>query len=357
MILRLKKIGISVCLLAGLVLAYILVSNQPLKPEEVAELSAAAEVSFDAHLEARRSGQTELSLTHMKDVLKFDKKRLGKKHLRISAHQSRIADIYKQQGKYSKAKRFYRRSLAVKEKHHKEFLSVGDKTLYHLAEIYEAEGKYVKAESLYIRHYAAERHHSDVQREKHPDKAPFYAMPVRLMKLYEAQEQHDELEVLLIQDIAHIKEIAGDDNMLTALSNERLAKFYRDRGDYSKAEPLYLEALANVERASHPNLRLIAKYLNNLGLFYKRKGEEEKAEIYYLRALTTYEKMNGPDHLTSATTLSNLGGLYKSQDHYDKAEALYVRVVAIRTKAQGETHADTVKSVDRLTQLRQSRDE
>jgi len=77
-----------------------------------------------------------------------------KEDLPLAASLSDEARLYYQQGEYAEAERFYRRSLAIREKalgpDHPDVAT----SLDNLAELYQAQGKYAEAEPLLQRSLA-----------------------------------------------------------------------------------------------------------------------------------------------------------------------------------------------------------
>ncbi len=93
-----------------------------------------------------------------------------KEDLPLAASLSDEARLYYQQGEYAEAERFYRRSLAIREKalgpDHPDVAT----SLDNLAQLYQAQGKYAEAEPLLQRSLAIRKGATNRLGAKPPDR-------------------------------------------------------------------------------------------------------------------------------------------------------------------------------------------
>ncbi|CAM4120747.1 CHAT domain-containing tetratricopeptide repeat protein [Corallococcus exiguus] len=256
-----------------------------------------------------------------------------------------LANLYQQQGLYSRAEPLYSRALDLREtvlgKHH---LTVSD-SLNNLALLYREQGLYVRAEPLYVRALALRE--SALGKED-----PLVADSLdTLATLYQDQGQYGRAEPLGLRALSIREEALGKKHPLVADSLNNLANLYQDQGLYDRAEPLYARALAIREAATDGSPSDLAAALNNLATLYQAQGKYSQAEPLYARALAIWEKAFGTHHPHVAASLNNLATLYRKQGKYSQAEPLYARALAIWEEVLGKRHPDVAGSLNNLATL------
>ncbi|MGE6758506.1 tetratricopeptide repeat protein [Corallococcus interemptor] len=256
-----------------------------------------------------------------------------------------LANLYQQQGLYSRAEPLYSRALDLRAtvlgKHH---LTVAD-SLNNLALLYREQGLYHRAEPLYVRALALRE--SALGKED-----PLVADSLdTLATLYQDQGQYGRAEPLGLRALSIRESALGRTHPLVADSLNNLANLYQDQGLYDRAEPLYARALAIREAASNPSASDLATALNNLATLYQAQGKYARAEPLYARALGLWEKAFGTKHPHVAALLNNLATLYRKQGRYGQAEALYARALTIWEAVLGHNHPDVAGSLNNLANL------
>ncbi|WP_223638291.1 tetratricopeptide repeat protein [Corallococcus sp. EGB] len=271
---------------------------------------------------------------------------LGKHHLTVAESLNNLALLYREQGLYSRAEPLYVRALALRESAlGKEDPLVAD-SLDTLATLYQDQGQYGRAEPLGLRALS-------IREEALGKKHPLVADSLNnLANLYQDQGLYDRAEPLYARALA-IREVVTDgspSDLAAALNN--LATLYQAQGRYDRAEPLYARALALWEKtfgSHHPH---VAASLNNLATLYRKQGKYRQAEPLYARALALWEEVLGQNHPDVAGSLNNLANLYRDQGKYRQAEPLYERALAIREAVLGRNHPDLAASLNNLALLR-----
>ncbi|GMT98395.1 tetratricopeptide repeat protein [Corallococcus caeni] len=271
---------------------------------------------------------------------------LGKQHLTVADSLNNLALLYREQGLYSRAEPLYVRALSLRESAlGKKHPLVAD-SLDTLATLYQDQGLYSRAEPLGLRALA-------IRESALGKKDPLVADSLNnLANLYQDQGLYDRAEPLYARALA-IREAAPDSSasdLAAALNN--LATLYQAQGKYARAEPLYARALGLWEAALGRNHPHVAASLNNLATLYRKQGKLTQAEPLYARALAIWEEVLGKNHPDVAGSLNNLANLYRDQGMYSQAEPLYARALAIREAVLGKNHPDLAASLNNLALLR-----
>ena len=275
-------------------------------------------------------------------------KALGSDHPDVATTLNNLAGLYRTQGRYAEAEPLYRRSLGIREKvmgpDHGDVAA----SLNNLGGLYEAQGRYSEAEPLYWRTLAI------AEKALGPDHPHMGTTLNNLAGLYQKQGRYAEAEPLYRRSLRIYEKALGAEHPDVARSLDNLAVLYRTQGRYAEAEPLYHRALGIREKALGPDHPNVGTTLNNLARLYQSQARFAEAEPMYRRDLTISEKALGPDHPDVGTTLNNLAGLYEAQGRYAEAEPLYRRSLGIREKVLGPEHPDVGTSLNNLAFLYQS---
>ncbi len=269
----------------------------------------------------------------------------------LAASIGRLANLYREQGRYSDAEPLYVRALAIFKQqlgaNHPDTAT----SLNNLAGLYYSISRYNDAEPLYVRALA-------IREQQLGANHPLTAGSLNnLAGLYESISRYSDAEPLYVRALAINEQQLGANHPLTATSLDNLAGLYYSIGRYSDAEPLYVRALAIREQqlgANHPDT---AVSLNNLALLYKSIGRYSDAEPLYIRALAISEQQLGANHPSTASNLNNLASLYESIGRYSDAEPLYIRALAIREQQLGANHPSTAATLSNLASLYYSSDQ
>ncbi|CAF0951715.1 unnamed protein product [Didymodactylos carnosus] len=198
--------------------------------------------------------------------------------------------VYKNQGDYEKALKYYEKSLEIKlislPPNHPDIAT----TYNNIGLVYDNQGDYEKA-----------------------------------LKYYEK-----DLEISLISLPPNHPDIA------TTYNNMGLV--YKNQGDYEKALKYYEKSLEIRLISLPPNHPDIATTYNNMGLVYKNQGDYEKALKYYEKDLEISLISLPPNHPDIATTYNNIGLVYDNQGDYEKALKCYERALSVARKTLPLAH-------------------
>ena len=154
---------------------------------------------------------------------------LGPLDYRLNVSLSTLAGMYRAQGKYAEAERFYRRALTVAE---------------------EALGP------------------------DHPDLA---ASLSNLALLYQDQKDYAQAEALFGRALDMSVRAVGPNHPNVALAYNNLAGLRRDQGNYSRAESLYQVSLAILEQALGPEHPDVATTLEEFAAMLRQAGRAAEA--------------------------------------------------------------------------------
>jgi tetratricopeptide (TPR) repeat protein len=228
-------------------------------------------------------------------------------------------------GHHTDTERFYKQSLAIREK------TLGAEhpdvawSLHNLAGLYRKQRQYNKAEPLYERARAIW--------EKVDSELPEVARNLNsLAALYRDTGQYQKAESLLERALAIWEKRRGPEQAEVARGLHSLGSLYRTQRQYSRAEPLYKRALAILEKCRDPGHPDVAQTHYRLAQLYDAQGQCAKADSSYQRALAIWEKALGPEHPDVAACLENYALLLRKMDRPQQAEPLETRARAFRGK-------------------------
>ncbi len=264
---------------------------------------------------------------------------------KLATSLGRLAELYREQGRYGQAEPLFLRALAIREQQLGADHSLFATTLNNLANLYYCQGRYGEAEPLYLRAVTISEQQLGAD---HPTVATHLN---NLANLYRAQGRYGEAEPLYLRAVTIGEQQLGADHPDVASGLDNLAGLYCAQGRYGKAEPLHLRALAISEQqlgADHPT---VASRLNNLAELYRAQGRYGEAEPLYLRAVTIGEPQLGADHPDVAIWLNNLALLYRAQGRYGAAEPLYRRALTISEQQLSANHPAVATRLNNLAEL------
>ena len=245
-----------------------------------------------------------------------------------------IGVLYKIQGDYPKAMKYYLMALEIQDKMHPNVA-----VLYsNIGELYYNRGDYPK--SLDYLKMALEAQKRIFGNEHHSvailynNFGRFYQEKGNYSKAYEYH-----LKALEIRE-----RVLGNDHPDTATSYNNIGLLFFDQGDYTNAIINFRKGQViweSVLGKEHPSS---AGALNNIGLVYSEQGNYSKALEYYQRALNVQMKVFGNEHPEIATSYNNIGRLYQDQGNYPQALEYYKKALMIDEKVKGSGHPDTATS-------------
>lgn len=200
-----------------------------------------------------------------------------------------IASVYKEQGDFQSALKYYYKSLELLNKEQNGNCI----TVYNsIASVFQEMGNYDKAEEIY-------------------------------------------------RKILNITTMGLDNNSVDINSFDigttynNLATILREKHRYDEAIQLYNTALVVFKKTFNNDHPSIATTLNNLAIVYYDLGKYEQALHYYYQALSIREKILGLNHPDTAKTFTNIAEIYDIQSNYEKSILLYEKALNIYNNVLG----------------------
>jgi tetratricopeptide (TPR) repeat protein len=249
------------------------------------EFPEAARLLYEAGRYLFRRGHYTDTERFYKQSLAIREKTLGAEHLDVAWSLQYLAGLYRRQRQYDRAEPLYERALAIREKADSEHPEVA-RTLNSLAALYRDTGQYLKAESLLE----------------------------RALRIWEKTRGPEQAEMAWVL--------------------HSFGSLYRIQGKYEKAEPLYRRALAILEKCREPGHPDVAQTHYRLAQLYDDQGQYAKAESSCQRALEIWEKALGSEHPEVATCLEYYASLLRKMGRSQEAGLLEARARAIRTQKE-----------------------
>jgi tetratricopeptide (TPR) repeat protein len=196
-----------------------------------------------------------------------------------------LATVYQAQKRYSEAESIYQQQL-TKAKNSPQPNSGVHSGYMSLAQLYCDQGKYPEAEE-YFKAALAETEKPGLWL---PNRGPFAATAMNLVRFYVAREQYAKAELLFkrILEIYEQEEPSRNSSLPHLLTE--FAKVYQVQGKYDAAGELYGRAFAISEVNCGPEDPLTVYCLNELGTLYRVAGRFTEAESIFRRALAIVEK-------------------------------------------------------------------
>jgi CHAT domain-containing protein len=217
--------------------------------------------------------------------------------------------------------------------------------LERLAHVYMEQGRYSRAEPLF-------RQVRNIRFKDPGEKHPSYAMALNSLGwLYAVMGDHAEAEPLLRQAREILKDSPDDYRQPYASVCNNLARLYYKTSEYDRAEPLFKEALDILARLSGKRRLDYAIALDNTALLHADREEYAKAEDLYRQALKIKKEVLGEKHPVYATSLNNLAEMYQARGDFKGAEPLFQQALEVSRAALGEKHPEYVITLHNLALL------
>ena len=233
--------------------------------------------------------------------------------------------IAQQQRDFVAAQQWYRKSLAIEEKHGNEHIAAG--TYHQLGRIAQEQRDFAAAEQWYRKSLAIEE-----KQGNELGTADTYHQLGRI-----AQEQRDlDTAERWFRNSMDIKKRLGDE-LGAAQSYHALGAIAAARRRFDEAGDLYLEAVSAYEK--HGAESLAAMGYHQLGINAQDQRDFAAAEQWYRKSLAISEKQ-GDEH-GAAITYHQLGMVAEEQRDFAAAEQWYRKSLAIAEK-QGNEHGAAI---------------
>ncbi|HEV2708194.1 MAG TPA: FxSxx-COOH system tetratricopeptide repeat protein [Pyrinomonadaceae bacterium] len=235
---------------------------------------------------------------------------------------------------YRETENFFKLAQKIREKQPGPEHTDLARSLHHLADLYREEGRFTEAESLYLRELKLwER----VQR-----------LDVRLdltrclhglALLYRDWGRYDKAERLFQRAIPIRVSVLGEGSLHVAWLRGDLGELYCYVGRFDEAKTLLEDAIEVIEKTGGSRHPLVGLYLRDLATYCKLI-EPPEAEKILVRAMDIQKNLYGSDHLHIAKTLYGFARLYNETGRYEEAQNYYKRAKEILEKSVPENHPD-----------------
>jgi tetratricopeptide (TPR) repeat protein len=222
--------------------------------------------------------------------------------------------------------------------------------LNSLARLYQAQGQLAEAEILY-------QQTLETAKNTLPPEHPYIAASLNnLAHLYQMQGRFAEAEPLYQKALETAKNTLSEGHLDVAATLNNLAVLYKEQGRFAEAEPLYQEVLQMHQVGLSEKHPYLAQSLNNLAELYRKQGRIDEAEPLYRKALEIIQNALPQEHLYFAAILNNLAELYREQGRLAEAESLYPQTLEILQKALPSEHPHIAATLNNLALLYHAQD-
>ena len=256
-----------------------------------------------------------------------------------------LARLNEKQSKSAEGRALYERALAAQEKLQARYLAESEENrasedeadfyyltipLNKLADVYREQGRYAEAESAYKRAAA-------ILEEEEGSRRVFLLTSMKgLAEVCLDQEKYAEAEDYYEQALKVLEDASGygygPEAPGVGLILTMWGRVYEEQGQFAKAEDIYRRALANRD-ALPVGDDLVLHLLERLKVVYGKQANYAEAEFVEERLLGIRKKTFGPDHPDVAESLRGLAALYRATGRQAEAETLEKkasRIEAIR---------------------------
>jgi tetratricopeptide (TPR) repeat protein len=127
-----------------------------------------------------------------------------------------------------------------------------------------------------------------------------------------------------------------------------MASAYHAAGRFEEAERNVVEAIALIEKLEGDNESRLATAHNNLGEILRERGELDRARGELEIGQALYEKIYGADHPRHALSLNNLANIDLETNELVRAEQRFRQVIEIREHALGPDHPHLAMALSNL---------
>lgn len=298
----------------------------------------------------RQQGRYSEALSHTERILGLYEKEFGPEHVEVAKHLRFVAIIYLSRNDYPHAERLLLRSLGILEKQlGTESLEVAE-TLNSLCMLYGLKGDILGLQRW------RERALNILQ--KHPETKTFDSVTT-LVGLYLFGFKEKELKVLVrsFEESFTGAERQGEVFILKPLKRVLLGQVYGLLGDFARAEQYYKDGLKMTEEMYGRVSPNVVQALEWTADFYASMADYSKAETYYVEALKIQNQLFDRAHPAHATLLMKMGDLQRNKGDYTAPEDYYLKALEIRTALFGLAGNSVIETQSKLADLYRDRGE
>ena len=269
--------------------------------------------------------------------------------LEQATEESKKAKIYHEiggakdaQGEYTEAMKFYKKALAIEEKHFPPNHPSLAISYCNIGGVYDNMGKYSKALYFHKRALAIEE---DTLRANHQDLATSYCNIAAV---------HDHLgeysEALSFFEKARVidEKTLTSNHPSLAITYSNIGGTHDNLGNYLEALSFHKRALVIKEKTLPPNHPSLASSYCNIGRVYDEMGEYSQALSYHKKALAIFEKALASDHPSLATSYCNIGRVYDQMADYSEALSFHQKALTIFEKTLSSNHSSLASAHSNL---------
>lgn len=253
-----------------------------------------------------------------------------------------LADFYKSRKRYPEAEALYRQVLGRFEtaKNLKDMPAV----LSKLAGLYKQEGKYEEALSRYKNCLAM------VEKQSGQDSTDAAMVHANLALLFQNMGKGKDCEQEAVSAIKVFDSRLGPQSLESGQCKFDLGSWYMMEHRINKAIPMLESALKSFKAAKAESISF-ATCADELGAAYSASGRFAEAESLSRSALEIYRKLLGPEDPQVAITLSNLGSRLSKQGKNREALSCFAESLKIQEKVLGRSSPDLLPNLHGMAEI------
>ena len=257
----------------------------------------------------------------------------------LSLHK--LAEVYFEQGQYTKAEPLLQKGLALDKKRlGEDHVEVGN-TLNNLGEVYREQHLYADAEHF---HREAVRIR---EKARGPNDHLVAHSSYNLGRLYFQQNRLREAEPWYERALAIWANSLEPADFKIASTCFELAETQLSLGHFSEAERSYECAEPGMQKLFRPPQAVGAlTFWNHFALAYANQRKFSQAEPLFERSLAAAEQIYGPEHEVVAAAASSLAQARVDQRKYGEAAPLFRRAIGIFEKALSSNAPQLIGAVE-----------
>lgn len=204
--------------------------------------------------------------------------------------------------------------------------------LNNLAEMYREQGEYSKAGLAYTEA-------ADILTRQLPAEHP-QLLALQMNRGLLACDIGDfaTAESLLSRAVDTAAEAKEYNPLQHALALNNLGRLYRDRGDPKQSKQSFTDAERIVFDAFGPDHAFLGTIWANLAESEHEIGDTAQADKHYELAFKSLRKVYGEKHIAYALALNNRADICRASGELEKANSMFDEALAIAKQSPGENH-------------------
>jgi CHAT domain-containing protein len=245
--------------------------------------------------------------------------------------------LYQSRGRYTKAKPFNEKAIALRETSENKGMLVV--SINNNAVLKKETGLYTEAEKDLKAAFELAKPLND-----HLAMALIYN---NLAMTYLDMNKLKDAEAQMNMSITEASGVLKDNSANFIKLQINLANIYRFEKKYDKAEELYLKAISIKEKklGAHPDLAHLKKGLAGL---YMEMGKVTEVEKLLQSAYDINKRKLGEKNPATVSVQQDLGNFYRLTNNNAKATELVTKVVTLKREIYGEAHPSYIQALEDL---------